>query len=275
MDRLVPEQLKLRTVWISDIHLGYKDCKAAFLLDFLERIDCETLYLVRDIIDIWSLSRSFHWPAEHNQVIRTIMRKARDGVRVIYIPGNHDRVFRDYVGEAFGAVEIHEQHVHETADDRRLLVMHGDELDDLIRLSRFNRLIGDAAYDFLLFMNRVCHSLRRRFGYSYWSLAGYIKSRIHNAGKAIASFEQAVLHYAAQQGYDGVVCGHIHHPEVRHENGMLYCNDGDWIENCTALVETRDGRLEILHWSDSYRKVKHLPAESAGKDRAMPKAVGQ
>lgn len=260
-DRLLPEHLKVRTVWISDVHLGYKDCKADFLLDFLERIECNTLYLVGDIVDMWSLSRSFYWPAAHNQVLRTLMKKARDGVRVIYIPGNHDRVFRDYIGESFGAIEIHENHVHTTQDGKKLLIMHGDELDNVIRFSRFTKLIGDTAYDFLLFLNRITNSLRKRFGFSYWSLAGYIKARINNAAQAIDCFESAAMAWAAHQKLDGVVCGHIHHPNIRYQDGLLYCNDGDWIENCTALVETRSGNLEIVHWSDSQKRVKQLELE--------------
>ncbi len=265
-DRLLPDRIMVRTVWISDIHLGYRDCKAEFLLDFLERVECETLYLVGDIIDIWSLSRSFHWPPAHNQVLRTLLKKARDGVNVIYIPGNHDRVFRDYIGESFGAVSICENHIHEMLDGKKLLVMHGDELDDVIRFSRFTRIVGDIAYDFLLFLNRTANHLRKRFGYSYWSLAGYIKTRINNAAQAINYFEESILHWAQQQGMDGVVCGHIHHPNIRMENGLLYCNDGDWIENCTALVETRDGKLEILHWSDSRKRIKQLENSTASPE---------
>ncbi len=258
VDRLIPEHLKVRTVWISDVHLGYKDCKAEFLLDFLECVECDTLYLVGDIIDIWSLSQSFHWPASHNQVLRTLLKKARDGVKVIYIPGNHDSVFRDYIGETFGAIEIHENCIHETLDGKRLLIMHGDELDNVIRFSRFTKIVGETAYDFLLFLSRITNKLRQRLGCSYWSLAGYIKARLNNAAQAIDCFERAVMDWAAHHAVDGVVCGHIHHPNIRMENGLLYCNDGDWIENCTAMIETRDGKLEILHWSDSRKRVKQL-----------------
>jgi UDP-2,3-diacylglucosamine pyrophosphatase LpxH len=258
MNRLVPEKIKVRTVWISDIHLGYKGCKADFLLDFLEHIECDTLYLVGDIIDVWSLSRSFYWPAEHNQVIRTVLKMARDGVKVIYIPGNHDRIFRDYIGESFGAVEICENYIHETIGGKKLLVIHGDEVDNVIRFSRITRLIGDTAYDFLLFLNRLTNHIRRRFGYSYWSLAGYIKSRLNNASQAIDCFESAILDWAAHHQVDGVVCGHIHHPDIRTENSLMYCNDGDWVENCTAMVETRSGELEIWHWSDSSERVKKI-----------------
>lgn len=256
---LLTEKLKLNTVWISDIHLGHKDCKANYLLDFLERIECQTLYLVGDIIDIWSLTRSFYWPSEHNQVIRAIMKIARDGTRVIYIPGNHDRLFREYAGEKFGNIEVHLQYLHTTATGKNLLVMHGDELDDVMRLSRFHRLIGDRAYDLLLFMSRLSYKLRQKFGYTYWSLAGYIKSRLSNAAQAIHCYETAAMEWAASQSADGIICGHIHHPELRIENGLLYCNDGDWIENCTALVETRNGHLAILHWSDLQHCMKAMP----------------
>ncbi|HQQ63120.1 MAG TPA: UDP-2,3-diacylglucosamine diphosphatase [Pseudomonadales bacterium] len=268
MHRLTPDKIKVRTVWISDVHLGYIGCKSDYLLDFLEKVECETLYLVGDIIDVWSLSRSFYWPAEHNQIIRTILKKARDGVRVIYIPGNHDHIFRDYIGESFGAVEIRENHIHETLDGKRLLVIHGDEVDNVIRFSRFTQLIGDTAYDFLLFLNRLANHIRRRFGYSYWSLAGYIKSRLNNAAQAIECFELAILDWATHKQVDGVVCGHIHHPDIRREKGLLYCNDGDWVENCTAMIETRNGELEIWHWSDSCERLKQAHAFNHEQSRA-------
>lgn len=245
-----PDKFTAHAVWISDIHLGYKDCKAEYLLSFLDRLECDTLYLVGDIIDVWSLSRRFYWPIAHNKVISKIMKMAKKKCRVIYIPGNHDVNFREFVGEKFGAVEVHKQFIHKTKDGRRMLVMHGDELDNVIRFSRINRIVGDSAYDFLLFLNRWTNFIRKHLGYGYWSLAKYLKVRVKKAKSAITQFEDAAIDMAKKQGLDGVICGHIHHPHIKEKDGILYCNDGDWIENCTFMIETENGRLEIMHWSD-------------------------
>ncbi|WP_448548029.1 UDP-2,3-diacylglucosamine diphosphatase [Thalassotalea fusca] len=256
MANLLPDKIKARAVWISDVHLGYKDCKAEYLLAFLDRLECDTLYLVGDIVDVWSLSRNFYWPVQHNKVIGKLMKMARQRCRVIYVPGNHDVNFREFVGQKFGAVEVHKQFIHETVDGRRMLVMHGDELDNVIRFSRFNRIVGDSAYDFLLFLNRWTNYARKRLGYGYWSLAKYLKVRVKKATSAITTFEDAAIDYAKRKGLDGVICGHIHHPNIRERDGILYCNDGDWIENCTFMIETASGRLEIMHWTDHMQQAQ-------------------
>ncbi len=256
-----PKKVRIHAVWLSDIHLGYKDCKADYLLNFLDTIDTEYLYLVGDIIDIWSMKQNFHWPPSHNQVVRKLIKMARNGVKMVYIPGNHDRVFRDYCNEAFGAIEIREQAVHTTQLGKRILMIHGDEFDDVIRFSGFIKFIGDIAYDLLLFINRWNNRLRNQFGYSYWSLAAYLKERVSKAAQAIHIFEQAALNKAKTEGYDGIVCGHIHHPNFIEKDGIVYCNDGDWIESCTALVEKNDGVLEIWHWSDRSHCMKRLNGE--------------
>lgn len=269
IEQLIPGQVRVKTVWISDVHLGNIDSKVDYLLDFLDALNCETLYLVGDIIDMWSMQRTFYWPASHNQVLRKIMSMARDGVRVIYIPGNHDRVFRDYVGEQFGGIEVRRDYVHTTVDGRRLFVMHGDELDDVIRFSRFTQIIGDSAYGLLLTITRWTNGARRYFGCSYWSLSNYLKTRVSKAAQAIRHFENAAIHWAKSEGYDGVVCGHIHHNNIRHEDGILYCNDGDWMESCTSLLEMHDGRLAIVHWSDKKDLLCQLGVEaSVGCDSA-------
>ncbi|MFU8897023.1 MAG: UDP-2,3-diacylglucosamine diphosphatase [Gammaproteobacteria bacterium] len=242
--------LNFRTVFISDIHLGSKGCQAGMLLDFLHSIRCETLYLVGDIVDFWSMRRGLYWPQEHNEVVRTVLGMARHGTRVIYVPGNHDELFRDHIGTVFGNVEILGKHIHTTADGRRLLVLHGDEFDGVVRCSPLVARIGSRAYEFLISMNRYVNAFRRRFGYGYWSLAAFLKHKVKNAVQYIGDFEHAVAHAARQEGVDGLVCGHIHRPEVRMVNGVLYCNDGDWVESCSALVENRDGRLELLHWAE-------------------------
>ncbi len=257
-----PEGLRYRTVWLSDIHLGFKDCKAEYLLDFLNKMECETLYLLGDIVDLWAMKKRFCWPISHYEVIRALFQKAQQGTRVVYIPGNHDDSMRDYIGESLGPVEIAEEMVHETADGRRLLLFHGDVLDGHIRLGRFDRIVGDAAYEFLLFLNRWANFFRRRFGLSYWSLAVYLKNRVKNARNAIDVYEKAAVHEAKRRGLDGVVCGHIHQAEIAMRDDVLYCNDGDWIESCTALAEDDSGHLELIHWTEKRQSVKQLKASN-------------
>jgi UDP-2,3-diacylglucosamine pyrophosphatase LpxH len=256
-----PRAQSVRTVWLSDIHLGNKDCRADYLLDFLQRVECETLYLLGDIVDFWALQRQFIWPSAHYEVLRLIMQKAKSGTRVVYVPGNHDEAIREFIGHSFGPVEILEEAIHDTADGRRLLLFHGDCLDMHVQLDFIARHFGDALYDFLMWMHRWCHRTRRLFGLCYWSLATSIKQRIGNARAAILAFEHAAVEEARRRGLDGVVCGHIHHPEITHHHGILYCNDGDWVESCTALVERSGGELEILHWSELSHTIKQLQAE--------------
>lgn len=242
--------LRFRTVWLSDIHLGYHHCKADFLLEFLAHMQCETLYLVGDVIDLWSLRSQFHWPREHSAVLRALHGRMSEGTRVIYVPGNHDELLRDLAGMSLGGIPCETRAVHVTADGRQLLVTHGDEFEAFIRCGALTRLLGDASYTLLLRINRIYNRLRLRQGKPYWSLATYLKNRIGNARVAIDCFERAAIEHARAHGFDGVVCGHIHQPRLREDEGISYCNDGDWVENCTALVERRDGRLELLHWGE-------------------------
>lgn len=242
--------IRLRTVFLSDTHLGFKGCRAEFLLDFLRRVECEQIYLVGDIIDVWSLTRSFYWPQAHNDVIRTILGKAKHGTRVVYVPGNHDRPFRDHDGLVLGNVEIRRQAVHCTADGRWLLVLHGDEFDSIVRASPLLESVGSRAYAIALTLNRWLNTLRRALGYPYWSLSAFLKERVKNAVKYVANFERAIAAEARRRGLDGVVCGHIHRAEIRDIDGITYCNDGDWVESCTALVEDFQGRLSLLRWTE-------------------------
>jgi len=243
--------LRLRSVFISDVHLGFRGCRAGFLLDFLRNVECDQLYLVGDIIDLWSLERTFYWPPQHNEVVRTILSKARAGTRVVYVPGNHDRAFRDFGGWVLGNVEILREAVHQTADRRRLLVMHGDEFDSVIRASPLLESLGCRAYSIALRLNRIVNAARRRLGYPYWSVAAFLKHRVKNAVQYIGNFERAVACEARRRGVDGIICGHIHRPEIGDIGGVLYCNDGDWVENCTALVEDPAGRLSLLRWTEA------------------------
>lgn len=262
----------VRTVWLSDIHLGSKDCRADYLLDFLQNVECETLYLLGDIVDFWALKRNFLWPASHYDVLRLIMRKARNGTRVLYLPGNHDEVMREFTGHAFGPVEIVDEWIHTTVDGRRLLLFHGDALDLHVQLDAFSRRFGGLAYDLLMCLHRWTHRSRRLLGRPYWSLASWLKQRNGHAVRAIRAFEEAAVEEARRRDLDGVVCGHIHHPRVAEIDSLLYCNDGDWVESCTALVERGDGRMEILRWSDARQPVKSpRPAESAPRSLHRPR----
>jgi len=236
-----------RTIWISDVHLGTRGCKAEFLLDFLRHTESDNLYLVGDIVDGWRLRRSWYWAQSHNDVIQKVLRKARKGTKVVYIPGNHDEWLRDYTQIQLGGVLLLDQAVHETADGRRLLVLHGDAFD--------------GAYNAALHLNHYFNLARRRFGYPYWSLSAYLKSRVKNAVEFVGNYADAIVAEARKHGVDGIVCGHIHHAEIRDIGGVLYCNDGDWVESCTALVEHSDGRLEILHWA-ALRDLDPLAAPS-------------
>lgn len=238
--------LHVRTVFISDIHLGTPGCQAQALLDFLRDVDCDTLYLVGDIIDGWQLRRSWYWPQAHNDVVQKILRKARKGTRVIFVPGNHDEFARKYVAHNFGGVDVVHDALHTTADGRRLWVTHGDHFDGVIQCARWLAVLGDMAYEFILKVNRWFNSARARLGLPYWSLSKYLKLKVKRAVSYVSDFESAVAREARKRGADGVVCGHIHHAEMRMIDGVLYCNDGDWVESLTALVEHRDGRLEII-----------------------------
>ncbi|MBA4748814.1 MAG: UDP-2,3-diacylglucosamine diphosphatase [Sphingopyxis sp.] len=239
-----------RSVWISDIHLGTRGCNAPLLIDFLDHVDCDNMYLVGDIIDGWRLKKRFYWPTAHNDVVWRIMKRAKRGTRVVYIPGNHDEMFRQFVGMDFGGVKIRKKAIHQTADGRRLLVIHGDEFDAVMLAHRWLAFVGDAAYTWLMRVNVLVNRVRTWLGLPYWSLSKVAKHKVKNAVAFITRFEEVVAREAGARGVDGVVCGHIHNAEMREIGGVAYYNDGDWVEGCTALVEHHDGRMEILHWAD-------------------------
>jgi UDP-2,3-diacylglucosamine pyrophosphatase LpxH len=238
-----------RTVFISDVHLGTRGCQAELLLDFFRHMECETLYLVGDIVDGWKMKGGWWWPQPHNDVVQKILRMARKGASVIYIPGNHDDRARDYCGVHLGGVVVTRDAVHETADGKRYLVLHGDEFDGVTRHARWLAFLGDWAYRGVLALNTLFNKARRRLGFGYWSLSAYLKVKVKNALQFIENFEKAVADEARRRGVDGVICGHIHKAEMRDIDGVKYVNDGDWVESCTALVEHMDGRLEILEWA--------------------------
>jgi len=239
---------RYRSIFLSDIHLGTKGCRSDFLVDFLRKVECERLYLVGDIVDGWRLRKSWYWDADHDEAIRLVLRMARHGTEVVYIPGNHDEIFRDWLGLEMAGVRLQREAVHEAADGRRFLVIHGDEFDGVIRYAKIIAHLGDWAYDWALFLNRWFNAARRRLGYPYWSLSQWLKRQVKEAVKAIDRFETALATEAKRRGLDGVICGHIHHAEMRDVQGVLYMNDGDWVESCTALVEHADGRFELVDW---------------------------
>lgn len=269
----IPTVRDYRAVFISDLHLGTRGSRTDFLCDFLRCIRTDHLYLVGDIIDGWRLRKSWHWSSGHDEVLRLILRHARSGTTVTYIPGNHDEMFRSWLsmGLEVAGVKLRADATHVTAKGMRLLVIHGDEFDSVVRYAKFLALLGDGAYTAALVVNRWFNAVRRRLGYSYWSLSAWAKRQVKEAVKAIDRFEVALAGEARRRGYGGVVCGHIHHAEMRDIAGVLYINDGDWVESCTALVEHEDGRLELLDWvAESKVSWFGRPADQV---RARPVAV--
>jgi UDP-2,3-diacylglucosamine pyrophosphatase LpxH len=237
------------------------------LIDFLDHVDSETMYLVGDIFDGWQLKKRFYWPASHNDIVWRIMKRAKRGTRIVYIPGNHDEMFRQFTGLDFGGVKIKRQAIHTTADGRRLLVLHGDEFDAITLSHRWLAHAGDAAYHVMMVLNRWVNAYRRAMRLPYWSLSRYAKHKVKNAVEFISRFEEIVAHEAKVRGVDGVIAGHIHTADYRRIDGIEYFNDGDWVEGCTALVEHDDGRMEILNWADEIR------AREAAKTAATTRAA--
>ncbi len=233
-----------RTGWISDVHLGTKGCNAEALLDFLRDHEFETLYIVGDLIDVWALRRGIFWPQAHNDVIQKILRAGRKGTRVIYIPGNHDEFVSGFLG-SYGSVELCERAIHTTADGRRLLVIHGHELDTVVQNHRWLALAGDLGYKFLLWLNGPVNFARRKLGLGYWSLSAAVKRNVKNAVAFVGEFEKGVVRYSESDRVEGVLCGHIHTPAIREIEGVAYYNSGDWVESCTALVEDEAGHISL------------------------------
>ncbi|MAT84054.1 MAG: UDP-2,3-diacylglucosamine hydrolase [Gammaproteobacteria bacterium] len=261
-----PGKTHYRTIFLSDIHLGTKGCQAERLLEFLKQHTCDRLYLVGDIVDGWRMKSSIYWSQSHSNVLRRFLTLTKRGTQVVYVTGNHDEFLRRYSDLAIGHLELVDEAVHDTADGRRLLVVHGDEYDVITRYHRWVAFLGDLGYTLLLALNRHFNALRSRLGYGYWSLSAWLKHRVKRAVNFISEFEEAVVHQCHKRGFDGVVCGHIHHAEIREIQGLRYLNCGDWVESCTALVEDEHGRFEILDWSRRApaATVVPLPAAAAG-----------
>jgi UDP-2,3-diacylglucosamine pyrophosphatase LpxH len=240
---------KYRTLFLSDIHLGTRGCQADLLLDFLKHNESEELFLVGDIIDGWRLKQTWHWPQAHNDVVQKLLRRVRKGTRVVFVPGNHDEFARDFLGLEFGGVEVVDHVIHETADGRKMLVVHGDQFDIVVKHARWLAYLGDWAYDFAIWINSWFNLARRKLGLPYWSFSKWAKLKVKNAVNFIGDFEETLAAEARKRGVDGVICGHIHHAAIREIDGVTYVNTGDFVESCTAIAEHFDGRLELLHWS--------------------------
>ncbi len=263
--------MKYRTVWISDVHLGTKGCKADELLEFLNHVDCENLYLVGDIIDLWKFRSGLYWPELHNEIVRCVINKAKQGVRVTYIPGNHDELFRKYTDIHFNGIDIQLNTIHETIDGRKFLVQHGDEFDSIVCHNKSLAYIGGELYEVLLLVNRWFNACRSLLGYKYWSLSKYLKYKVKNAVKFINNYQHILSLEAQKKGVDGIICGHIHHADISEmEFQKTYCNCGDWVESCTALIEDFNGRMSIIHWLEDRERLLGLNEEKVSN---LPRAA--
>jgi UDP-2,3-diacylglucosamine pyrophosphatase LpxH len=265
-----------RAIWISDVHLGTPGCQAKFLLDFLKHNESDSLYLVGDIIDGWRLKKSIYWPQSHNDVVQKILRKARKGTEVVYVPGNHDESIRQFLGLSFGEIKVVPEAIHTTADGRKLWITHGDLFDGVMEYAKWLAYVGDNLYSLILYFNRYLNLLRVRMGMQYWSLSQYLKHQVKNAVSYIADFEMIMAREARLRGCQGVVCGHIHKAEIRMIDNLLYCNDGDWVESLTALVETHEGELKIVHWPrilDDKPVIEEVTVEQMSLSISFPSRV--
>jgi UDP-2,3-diacylglucosamine pyrophosphatase LpxH len=244
---------RYRAVFISDVHLGSRGCKADCLLDFLHHVESDYLYLVGDIVDGWRLKKRWFWPAQHNEILHKLLARARQGTRVVYLPGNHDEALRSWIGRSFDGVRILHDVIHHTADGRRLLVIHGDAFDGLVADMRWLARLGSVAYELALMVNNAVNRVRRRLGLGYWPISQLLKDQVKAAVNFIDNFERSLAAEARRRAVCGVVCGHVHKPEIRIIGGIQYFNDGDWVESCSALVEHWDGRLELVNWARQHR----------------------
>lgn len=263
-----------RSIFISDFHLGTKTCRAHDLLDFLRHHDAQFIYLVGDIIDGWQLKKTWHWSQEHNDVIQKLLRKARKGAIITYLPGNHDAFARQYIGHSFGGIAVEDSALHLTADGRSLLVLHGDTFDAVVTQSKWLASLGSTAYEFAIRLNYVFNKVRRLFGYPYWSMSAWLKHKVKNAFTYIDAFEHTLAGEARRHGADGVVCGHIHRASIRECEDVTYYNTGDWVESCTALVEHDDGRMELVNWfAEEPSRTARVSAKPLSRTEAITELV--
>jgi UDP-2,3-diacylglucosamine pyrophosphatase LpxH len=261
-----------KTIFLSDLHLGSKSAQAELLLDFLKHNHAQKIYLVGDIVDGWQLKKGWYWPQAHNDVVQKILRAARKGSRIIYVPGNHDEFARDYTGLTFGGIEVANESIHETVNGRKYLIMHGDQFDIVVCNARWLALLGDWAYQLAIVANTWFNKIRKIYGVGYWSLSAWAKMKVKNAVNFIGDFEKTLAAEARRRGFDGVICGHIHHAVIRKIDGIDYVNTGDFVESCTAIVEHEDGRLEILYWRTTAAERLAALAQKNQKILPAPKA---
>ncbi len=261
--------IHFRTIWISDIHLGTSGCQAKRLLEFLKATESDKLYLVGDIVDGWQLKRRWYWHQTHNDVVQLVMKKAKKGTKVIFVPGNHDEAVRQFIGLDFGGIKIRDELIHTTANGKRMLVLHGDRFDGVIACAKWLAYVGDSLYTMILKINQVFNTWRARAGLPYWSLSQYLKLKVKNAVSYITSFEDALAAEARKQGLDGVICGHIHKPEIRDIGGILYCNDGDWVESLSALVEDKLGELRLVDWREIMLRWEKLQFDTCEEEENL------
>jgi UDP-2,3-diacylglucosamine pyrophosphatase LpxH len=261
-----------QTIFLSDLHLGSKSAQAELLLDFLKHNHAQKIYLVGDIVDGWQLKKGWYWPQAHNDVVQKILRTVRKGSRVIYIPGNHDEFARDYTGLTFGGIEVADESIHETVNGRKYLIIHGDQFDIVVCNARWLALLGDWAYQLAIVANTWFNKIRKIYGVGYWSLSAWAKMKVKNAVNFIGDFEITLAAEARRRGFDGVICGHIHHAIIRKIDGIDYINTGDFVESCTAIVEHKDGRLEILYWRTTAAERLAALAQTNQKILPAPKA---
>ncbi|MGH8119327.1 MAG: UDP-2,3-diacylglucosamine diphosphatase, partial [Gammaproteobacteria bacterium] len=252
-----------RSIFISDVHLGFAGCNAKYLLSFLRATRCDYLYLIGDIIDMWQMKKKLHWPQAHNDVIRTILGKAKHGTRIIYVPGNHDEQLRDFEGIVLGNLEIHNEFIHITKDNKRFLIMHGDKFDGVVRHTNFLTHIGGIFYRLSLGTSLGMSMVRRKLGFSYWSLAEVVRQKVNGGAKYIDNFETALAYAAMDYAVDGIISGHIHRPGISRVKDIVCCNCGDWVENCSALVERHDGAMELMHWTEGKQEPLNMPGMAA------------
>jgi len=259
---------RFRTLFISDVHLGARGCQADKLLDFLRCHEADTIYLVGDIVDGWQLRSAWFWPQSHNDVVQKLLRQARKGVRVVYVPGNHDEFLRDYCGTRFGGIVVSETAIHVAGDGRRYLVIHGDHFDLVVTQARWLALLGGKAYDWAIALNRILNQFRRRLGFPYWSMSQWAKLKVKNAVNYIGDFEKTLVAEAHRHDVHGVICGHIHHAAIHDDFGVRYLNCGDWVESCTAIVEHHDGHFEVVTWTHDRKGAQGRAVATAAEPRA-------
>ncbi len=259
--------MSYRTLFLSDLHLGTRGCQADLLLNFLSCHEADCIYLVGDIFDGWKLKRGWHWPQAHNDVVQALLKKAQEGTRIIFVPGNHDEVMRSYLGTHFGGIEVSETADFISADGRRYLVTHGDQFDVIVKNAKWLALMGDRAYGLLIWCNPRLNQIRRLWSKRYWSLSKWAKAQVKQAVNFIGKFEEVLAQDARQGGYDGVICGHIHHANIRMIDEIHYLNTGDWVESCTAIVEEHDGTLRLIDWEAALAR-KHKLARKVARAKS-------